>query len=504
MLRLLIKLFGFVLAPIACKFYQALKAPQTAQRKVQAKICDRLIKSEYGKFLGIKSIADWQRIPVVDYDDIASWIVKQQTTNSPILTPEPILFYEKTSGSRGCAKTIPYPKSLRTAFNQMFCVWAHDLIMHGLTFTIGKIYFCISPQLGEDTTGLNDDSEYLDRWLRWLLRPFLVSPSGLNQIRHPEEFKHKLAQTLLLEENLEIISIWSPTFLKVLLDYMQTHQMQLYAELDGQISTQRGSLLLESSIPWTQIWTKLKLISCWDSAQAKEQAQFLRSLFPGVTIQGKGLLATEAPMTIPLLAAKGCLPLVDIVFFEFEDIDGNIYQLHELEIGQEYGIVISQTGGLYRYRIGDRIRVSHFYLATPCLEFLGRTETTSDLVGEKLHEEFVRQTLEELELAETFFKSLVPATQPQEHYILLLDTAKEPAATIARRLDEALKRSPQYNYARCIGQLSKPRAIVSPQIPELITTYKTRFGSKWGDIKHEILFTTPITTDFLTVLEKLA
>ncbi|MDJ0694669.1 GH3 auxin-responsive promoter family protein [Mastigocoleus sp. MO_188.B34] len=34
--------------------------------------------------------------------------------------------------------------------------------------------------------------------------------------------------------------------------------------------------------------------------------------------------------------------------------------------------------------IGDRVRVTHFYQSTPCLEFLGRTQEISDLVGEKL------------------------------------------------------------------------------------------------------------------------
>lgn len=389
----------------------------------------------------------------------------------------------------------------------MFCIWAQDLIKH-VSFSTGKIYFCISPQLGEVTTtqtgvsiGLEDDSEYLDWWLRWLLRPFLVSLPGLNQIRQPEDFIHQLCQTLLLAENLEIISIWSPTFLKVHLDYIQTHKNLLLEELGNRLSARRRLFLLESSIQWTQIWAKLKLISCWDSAQSQEQAEFLRSLFPGVIVQGNGLLATEAPMTIPLIEAKGCVPLITSVFFEFEDRLGNIYPLHELETGQVYEIIISQTGGLYRYRMGDRIRVSHYYLATPCLEFLGRTQTTSDLVGEKLHEDFVRTAIEELGLEETFFKSLVPSTKPQEHYILLLDATNQPREEIANKLDNALRRSPQYYHARVLGQLGVPRVFVSPQIPELVTMYKTQFGSKWGDIKHQILSATPIEA-LLALLDK--
>jgi hypothetical protein len=86
--------------------------------------------------------------------------LQQKETKKPLLTSESILFYEKTSGSRGAAKLIPYTKSLLSSFNEMFCLWTHDLILHGANFSTGKIYFCISPQLGEkqDKIGLNNDS----------------------------------------------------------------------------------------------------------------------------------------------------------------------------------------------------------------------------------------------------------------------------------------------------------------------------------------------------------
>ncbi|MBF2009260.1 MAG: GH3 auxin-responsive promoter family protein [Chlorogloeopsis fritschii C42_A2020_084] len=528
-MRQIIQVFGKVISPAAKRFDYALKHPQATQRKLQEEIFQHLNHSEYGKSLGINTIADWQQIPIVEYRDIETWILKQQATKKPLLTNEPILFYEKTSGSRGAAKLIPYTKSLRRSFNQMFCVWAYDLIVHGPKFSIGKIYFCISPQLGDKTDakkqeggsggvgeiprsscfGLEDDSQYLDSWLRWFLSPFLVSFPQLNRLRNPKEFKHELSKALLVAENLEIISIWSPTFLRVILDYIQTNCRQLALELGDRISPKRRQILLESpfllntELPWMQIWPELKLISCWDSANAADGAGFLRSLFPTVLVQGKGLLATEAPMTIPLIAAQGCVPILNQVFFEFEDEEGKIYHLHELEKGKVYEMIISQKGGLYRYRIGDRICVTHFYMHTPCLEFLGRNQEISDLVGEKLHSDFVRDVLNRLPLKETFFKSLVPAKQPKEHYILLLDRTTLHPQEIATQLDAALQQSPQYRHARLLGQLTSVRVLVHSRIHEIITLHKTRSGKKWGDLKHEILSTTPIDQELLVELEKL-
>lgn len=512
-MRSIVKLFGKLLSPAAKRFFQALENPQQAQRLVQEEIANRLVRSEYGKFLGIHSLEDWHRIPIVKYDDIEEWILKQKQSQDfayNVSTPEPIVFYEKTSGSRGPAKLIPYTKSLKASFNHMFCVWAHDLIVRGPQFSTGKIYFCISPQLGSAATteqgvpiGLEDDSEYLDGWLRLLLRPFLVSPPRLNRLRDAEEFKEKLCQALLLEEKLEIISIWSPSFLKAHLNYIQTNQQRLYEQLRNKMSAERCQRLLEPEIPWTLLWPELKLISCWDSANAADQAKFLRLLFPGVMVQGKGLLATEAPMTIPLIEAQGCVPILDEVFFEFEDEQGQIHDLHEIEQGGIYEIILSQKGGLYRYRIGDRIRVSHFYKGTPCLEFLGRSEGTSDLVGEKLHSDFASDVIEGLALEGTFFKSLVPVRTPMDRYLLLLDTANEPDRAIARRLDDALSKSPHYRRARLLGQLQEAQVLVSRQIPEILAIYKARSGTRWGDIKHQILVTTPLEEELLIDIEKI-
>jgi hypothetical protein len=499
--RGLIQLFGKLLTPAARRFHRALHQPELAQKLVQQDICDRLLASQYGKSLGICSIADWHKVPVVHYEDLEPWMFNAG------LTPEPILFYEKTSGSSGAAKRIPYTRSLRGSFNHMFCVWAQDLIQHGPRFTTGTLYACISPQLSEPDTGemttLQDDSEYLDKWLQWLLRPFLVLPNGLHQLQNAESFKHQLCRALLQSERLESISIWSPTFLQVHLNYIQEHRTRLQQELQHRMTPKRLRLLAEPALPWTQLWPNLKLISCWDSTNAADQADGLRSQFPGVLVQGKGLLATEAPITIPLLPAQGYVPVLDEVFLEFEDDAGSLHWLHELNLGQCYTILLSQKGGLYRYRLGDRVRVTHWYCNTPCLEFLGRSHAVSDLVGEKLHETFVQQVLNGLNLPTNHFKSLVPVANPP-HYLLLLDQATESPEAIAHQLDNGLLHSHHYRQARLIGQLLPPQVSISAQIPEILALQSIRAGSVWGGIKHPTLATVPIGNELLQELNALS
>ncbi len=411
----------------------------------------------------MRSLEDWHRLPIVSYEDLQPWIERSTAHTSP-LTPERILFYEPTSGSSGPVKQIPYTRSLRRSFNHLFCVWAHDLIRHGPKFSKGKLYFSISPSFSKsNSTGTTDDADYLDPWLRWLLKPFLViAPTA----RSPKAFKENLAKTLLQTKDLEIISVWSPSFLTAQLDYIQ------------------------SKIPYAEQWPHLKLISCWDSATAADGAGSLRQHFPDVLIQGKGLLATEAPMTVPLIAAKGQVPLLDEIFFEFEDRKGDIYELHQLNERDTYEMIVSQMGGLYRYRMGDRVQVTHYFLKTPCLKFVGRGKDVSDLVGEKLHIQFVSDVIDRLNLPASGFQSLTPVMKPKAHYVLLLDKAegcelaKPIQRRIAQRLENLLCQSHHYQLARSLNQLAPARVVISADIAEQLASKKCKSGQRWGDIKH--------------------
>ena len=494
-MRGLIKGFGHLLASTSRRFYAALAQPQQAQQIVQQRLVNRLRACEYGRTYGIHCRADWQQLPIVEYEDLRPWIVRQPG-RSPLrqspLTPEPILFYEPTSGSSGPVKQIPYTRSLRRSFNHLFCLWAYDLIAHGPAFSTGKLYFSISPGFSSTSTnagGTRDDSDYLDPWLRWLLRPFLVMPPSAPTL---DSFKENLAQTLLQTEDLEIVSIWSPSFLAVQLDYIHTHRKRLWKTLKDRLSAVRSHFLLQDEIPWTDLWPQLKLISCWDSVTAADGAAGLRSQFPGVLVQGKGLLATEAPMTLPLVAAQGCVPLLDEIFFEFEDSRGRCLELHQLEVGQDYQTIVSQSGGFYRYRIGDRVRVTHPFLNTPCLKFLGRGQEVSDLVGEKLHLQFVSDVLDRLDLTEAGFQSLVPIQQSINYYVLLLDRCDRESSVIACQLEQALCQSFHYRLARQLGQLAPARVVVSATIAEQLSTAKAQSGQRWGDIKHARLLTIPV------------
>ena len=69
---------------------------------------------------------------------------------------------------------------------------------------------------------------------------------------------------------------------------------------------------------------------------------------------------------------------------------------HELIAGTQYEVVMTTSGGLYRYRTGDCVVCEGFADKLPVLRFSGRRGLTCDIVGEKLHESFVLSCLKDV------------------------------------------------------------------------------------------------------------
>ncbi len=503
----------FMLRRSYARFKEQLASPRRVQESLLKVLIANLASTEYGRSLGVKKDDDYEtfsrKAPVASYDQISDWIERQKSREGNVIVSEPVLFYEKSSGSSGPQKYIPYTSRLKASFNRMFSIWLYDLLEHGPRFETAKTFISISPAFGEGQAtaravkvGLDDDSDYLSFAMRRMLKRFLIAPASIKKLNDPSDCKRVLAALLVAEPDLEIISIWNPSLLEVILDYIQTHSDDLIDDLKSgfitcagvtfkfkQSSDNRAALLKKQPIDWSQLWPGLKLISCWTNATARAAARRIGDKFPGVSVQGKGLLATEAPMTLPLIEARGFAPLIGEVFYEFLDDRGNISLLDELEAEREYEIILTQKGGLYRYLIGDRIRVTHFYKAAPCFEFIGRSDAVSDMVGEKLNEAFAQTCISKLAIGSSGFQALLPVMPERGrcHYVLVIDELPGSLASIEAQMDDALCTAYHYRTARRLGQLDAVKVLVAAQARDAYYDYFISTGMKWGDIKHRYL-----------------
>lgn len=369
------------------------------------------------------------------------------------LTHEKVKFFETTSGSTGAKKQIPYTKSLLNAFQNMFLLWAHDLVFHsGLRLKSGKFFMSVSPKIGDES---GDDRKYLSPVLNFLLSPFLVSHPDNHHAKTGDDFLEKVATDLKKAHDLEIISVWSPTYLLSLLE----------------------------KIPQPE-WPELKLISCWADAQAEKPADILEKKFPGVMIQGKGLLSTEAPITIPWTEAGGQIPLLTETLIELLDGD-EIIPLHEAKLEKEYIVLTSQFNGYLRYNTQDRVRITGHYFKTPIFKFLGRTGQTCDLAGEKFSDEVLREIFPEHIL-------FVPQNR---RYVVLTSSS----ALIEQRLLSIF----HYDLARKLRQLDEVKVFQVKNPSEVWQKFCQSQGMRLGDIKERILISDLKQAEkFLAWLEK--
>lgn len=503
------------------RWEQALAQPELAQTRTLWRIlkAQRRLPLDTGLPPGghqslAAGLAVLRQLPLQSYEDIP---------DVSALTHQKPLFYELTSGSRGAKKRIPYTRALLQGFTDMFLCWTHDLLQalsrQGRPFQGGQIYFSVSPQFVEPTAGLQDDGDYLTGLSSHLLRRFQAVPSSVRSLREPVHFWDVVALGLLRAPRLEVISVWSPSFLRVLQRHVQTHALRLSTLLAYKTLTYedrnfalpvpaparqrqlRSALQTLAETPadtrlpawvWRTCFPQLKLISCWGAGHAAPDFEAVRQDFAFAHVQEKGLLATEAPLTVPSEKQGGFLPLPQTVFYEFlpleQPLDGPLdplaatpLLLHELTVGQHYEVVISQVAGLLRYRLKDKVCVTGKQGKTPCLRFIGRAGALSDLVGEKLQADFVARGLQQC------YRDLKACVVPQLNpaaYVLCSEVKVNAAA-----LEAYFQQNPHYANARALGQLAPLQLCVVPHLSHGLRDYFVQHRHmKWGDIKDESLY----------------
>lgn len=450
-------------------FISALDNPYHAQQRLK----EQLEKDYYRSLRYQKSNIPFDELPIQNYNELAKNPIEDLVTKK-------ILFFEETSGSSGIKKRIPYTKNLLGSFSNMFVIWSYD-ILKNVNFSSYKFYFSISPQFSENTSGLEDDSAYLGENIGFFSKNYFLKLPNAKSIQDPNEFLLKLGLLLTSNRNLEIISIWSPTFLLSLMTYLKGNEDNFLRILKvGEYKGLKFDPIALTEVNSLNLFPNLKFISTWGSASAQMSYIKLKTLFPNVVIQKKGLLATEAPMTIPLFNIEGSVPLINDVYFEFISKDSEILGLEKLIFGETYEVVISQKGGLLRYPMNDLVRVEGFYKKTPLLEFVGRKHQISDMVGEKLHESEVAKAIED-----TGAYALIPSLDKLK-YILLVDNSfnEKKVAEIENRLHHNI----HYKNARLLGQLNEIEVVSCNQPIEILNQYYTNIlNIKKGDIKESFL-----------------
>jgi hypothetical protein len=486
----------------ALAFHHAVRRVEHPQRRLLQELLWQNRDTEFGRrhhFDRIRTPAEYQKqVPLSTYEDYSAAVEQIAASRCNVLTREPVLLLQPTSGSTGGEKLIPYTASLRRQFQRGIAAWIADLFHHRPAVRTGRAYWSISPALGPPRRargrlpiGFDDDTAYLGLVERLAVSRLLAAPPSVAHIADIDSFRRATLSHLLRAADLSLISIWNPTFLTALLQPIEEWLERLCSEMrpadparaDMLLSIWRNGGSQADRIRAT--WPNLRLISCWTDAAAGQYVPALQELFPAVEIQPKGLIATEAMVSFPLVGQPGSALSLRSHFFEFEEIGGPCRLAHELQRGGRYRVIVSTAGGLYRYQLRDEVDIVGFVHRCPLLRFVGKADLVSDLVGEKLAEPFVRAALEGLwQGTRPGFALLVPVRGNPPRYRLHVEGVVD-VAILQGELQTALEENPHYRYACGLGQLApvEVQRVADGEGWRLYERGCLARGQKLGDIK---------------------
>ncbi len=432
-------------------------------------LLDRHAATDFGRahhFNAIRTPEDFRNaVPVMDYETHRPWIQRAAAGEKQVLASDDPIGFEKTSGTSSGAKWIPITAGLQDEFARGLASWFGAWQHRCPEVFQGRAYWAISPVgMTQERTpgglplGMPGDAAYFPPEIGGRLAEWLVIPPLTGE---PERVFEETAETLLAAPDLSLVSVWSPTFL---------------LGIDAAIRDSIGDF------SWRDRWPKLARVSCWADASSAPWIPRLRERLGGISIEAKGLLATEGISSLPDSEDGGARLASECHWHEFIDEDGRFTPIPDLHINGIYEVLLTTAGGLFRYRSGDRVRITGRGAdGLPRFRFIGRAGVVSDLIGEKLHENQVIDAL--ARCAATGF--LVAAPDRPGYDLWLEDPAK------AAEIEICLRKNPYFDQALKLRQLA-PISIC--QLTDrwsqtLAVRLAARRGCRIGDVKPPTLLT---------------
>ncbi|KAF0303622.1 GH3 domain-containing protein [Amphibalanus amphitrite] len=219
-----------------------------------------------------------------------------------------------------------------------------------------------------------------------------------------------------------------------------------------------------------RVWPHLNFITTVTSGAMQLYAARLQRRYTGqVPLYSALYAATEGLLGVNLWPEESQPRYVlhpRAMLFEFGETAGTdgdkILLASELEVGGEYELIVTNRSGMFRFRMGDVVRVVDFYNGAPIVEFLYRKGQLLDVHSEKMSEAAFfgalrsaadgwSSTLVDYTTAESVL--LAGAADNPPHYVVLLELNGAPLTDDERqKVDESLCAHHEvYRSFRCQG-----------------------------------------------------
>jgi hypothetical protein len=453
--------------------------------RVQDDLLQRLVRhhaaTRFGRDHNLAAVRTYddfrQAVPLGDYETLRPYLqsVYEGDTEAMFPAGERILMFALTSGTTGQPKTIPVTAQSLASYRRGWNIFGLKSLTDHPAGWLRKILQISSPSVEHlSPTGLpcGAISGMLATTQKRIVRSMYVVPPEVMSLSDPQ-VKYYTMMRLAMPQDVALITTANPSTVVQFMAVAQKHLHGLLRDLHDGTLTPPGDLpsglaeqlkprlkkhrLLvrqvesavgrEGQLLCEHFW-RLSNVMLWTGGTLGLYLPQVRKLAGNVPIRDIGLLASEGRFSIPLDSETSAGP-ADILgnFLEFipaDEIDSPspaVLRCHELTIGQEYFMVLTNFSGLWRYNIHDRVRVTDYVGQTPVFAFLSKGAHTANLTGEKLTEHQVIEAMArasgDLGLAISRFL-LQPHFSEPPYYRLTTENADSPAlaATLDRILQE--------------------------------------------------------------------
>lgn len=426
------------------KFDKYTKNPRKVNEEILLKIINLNVSTEIGKkynFKNIKSIEDFKKnFPLTDYSFYEDYIKRMGEGEKNILISKNIKYFGHTSGTTGKQKLIPVTKESRKIASKYMAFYSNRVCYESFkeNWTYGRgvlISDIVNTNYTKSGIPICSATSGGMNGIKYIIPFLFTSPLEVMKITDKEAALYLHLLFALEESSLMCIS---GVFISNILDFFRVleEKYQLLVRdirkgrvnnkinIDAKTRTALNKLLspnvsraekLEEEFNKgfkgiaKRIWPRLLYIETVTGANFSIYDDKVNYYTASLPIYSPSYASTEAMIGInPYINKIRYVIIPDTAFYEFIPIEkGEVnatktLNIDELEIGKKYEIVITNNAGLYRYRIGDVIKVVGYYNNCPEVEFMYRKNQVLNMVSEKTNEEHltdaIRGTMKKLNI----------------------------------------------------------------------------------------------------------
>jgi len=439
--------------------YKWASKPLQTQEKVFKKLIDIAKDTKFGKdhhFSEIKTYNDFKKnVPIRDYEELKPYIIRVVAGEENILWPGKPLYFAKTSGTTSGAKYIPLTKEsmpfhIQAARNAILLYIAET---GNADFVDGKMIFLQGSPILDEKNGVK-----LGR-LSGIVAHFV--PKYLQKNRLPnwetnciEDWETKVAAIVeeTIKQDMTVIS-GIPSWVQMYFEKLQEHSGKKVGDLFPNFN-----LFIYGGVNYEPYKAK------FENLIGRKVNSI--ELFPA----SEGFFAFQDSQK-----EKGLLlQLNSGIFYEFVksseffDENPNRLQINEVELNENYVMLISSNAGLWAYNLGDTVQFT--CLKPYRLIVSGRIKHFISAFGEHVIAKEVEEALQEA-IAGTSIRvnefTVAPNITPPEgglpyhQWFIEFENMPEYLEDFTTKIDLAMQHQNSYYFDLIKGKILQKLKIVA-------------------------------------------